>query len=94
MSKQLVQAGTLESNDIHITVEIKATEYGIKIELNSAVFAQYGTNIKKIMHEIITKAGVTEGLHIVANDKGALSCTIEARTKTALMRLGLLGGTQ
>lgn len=90
MTTKLVQVGTLESNDIHITIEIKPVEYGIQIELQSEVLAQYGDDIMQSIRNIITQSAVIDGLHIVANDKGALNCTIEARMKTALMRLGLL----
>ena len=89
MTQKLVQAGTLESNDIHITAEIKPA-YGIQIELSSAVLAQYGHDIEQSIRKIITQSGIQDGLHIVANDKGALNCTIDARMKTALARLGLM----
>lgn len=90
MSANKVQAGTLESNDIYLTLEEKPKEYGIQINLQSIVLAQFGKSIKETIMNTINASGVNCGLEIIANDKGALTCTIDARVKTALSRAGLL----
>jgi citrate lyase subunit gamma (acyl carrier protein) len=78
-------AGTLESNDIFITIEERERGYGIQIELTSAVEAQYGNAIKHTLTDGAIKAGLTD-LWIKAVDKGALDCTIQARLATAIDR--------
>jgi citrate lyase acyl carrier protein len=83
-------AGTLESNDIYIVIEKRSGEDGIQIDLESIVLAQYGSSIRETIMNVLQAEGVTSGLYIKANDKGALSCTIEARTRTVLGRAGLL----
>ena len=78
-------AGTLESNDIVITVAPAEKNSGITIELISPVIKQYGRVIKEVIADETQKNGVTD-VTINANDKGALDCTIRARVKTALSR--------
>lgn len=92
MAQNTAHSGTLESNDIYIVIEEKPQDYGIQIDLKSIVFAQFGDSIKSTLLDTIKSCGVTTGLAITANDKGALACTIEARMKTALSRAGLIGG--
>ena len=90
MSLKKAYAGTFESNDIYITIEEKPQDHGVQIELQSIVLAQFGQSIKNTITETIAACGISTGLQVEANDKGALPCTIEARTKTALSRLGLI----
>lgn len=78
-------AGTLESNDIVITVAPADKGSGITIELTSPVIKQYGRVINEVITDETKKNGVTD-VAINANDKGALDCTIRARVKTALSR--------
>lgn len=78
-------AGTLESNDIFITIEEQNVGYGIQIELTSIVEAQFGHAIRRTLTEGAVNAGFTD-LSIKAVDKGALDCTIQARLKTAIFR--------
>lgn len=80
-------AGTMESNDILITVAPAAAGSGIEIVLNSPVLKQYGRQIKAVIAEVLATHHVTDAV-INASDKGALDCTIKARLTTALARAG------
>ena len=88
MNTKQGQAGTLESNDILITVSSRLAGEGIKIELTSIVQPQYGPMIYETLKASAENLQQTD-LLIAAADKGALSCTIEARLRTALLRAGL-----
>ncbi|WHH59089.1 citrate lyase acyl carrier protein [Petroclostridium sp. X23] len=76
-------SGTLESSDIMIWVE--PYDSGIEIELNSTVEKQFGRQIRRIILETLRRLNV-DAAKIIAVDKGALDCTIEARVKTAVYR--------
>ncbi|MDU2065435.1 MAG: citrate lyase acyl carrier protein [Sporomusaceae bacterium] len=82
---QMAVAGTMESNDIYITVAPATAGAGLAIELTSPVLKQYGKQIKAVIEAVLAENGVTEAI-IKASDKGALDCTIRARLKTALNR--------
>ena len=88
MSK-LGQAGTLESNDIHIIVKEGVPGSGISIDLTSTVLLPYGDAIRASIAEVCSRFQVTD-IEVMATDKGALDCTIRARMKTALRRGGLI----
>ena len=81
------QAGTLESNDIMVIMTPGVQGSGIIIELESIVLAQYGEDIKAILQKIVEKQEVVD-IYIKAVDRGALDCTICARTLAALSRAG------
>ncbi|MEL7633475.1 MULTISPECIES: citrate lyase acyl carrier protein [Sporomusa] len=83
------QAGTLESNDIMITVAPGSKGSGVVIELESNVLTQYGQAIKQAIATVAAKQNVTD-VYIKAVDRGALDCTIQARTLTALSRAGII----
>lgn len=83
------QAGTLESNDIMITMAPGAKGSGVVIELESIVLAQYGPAIKQTIAAIVAAQQVTD-IYIKAVDRGALDCTIQARILTALSRAGVI----
>lgn len=83
------QAGTLESNDIIITVSEAEKGSGIQVELTSIVLPQFGQMIRHTLERVCQHEGVTDVL-ITASDKGALDYTIEARLKTALQRAGMI----
>jgi citrate lyase subunit gamma (acyl carrier protein) len=80
---QIGQAGTIESNDIMIT--IAPGENGIVIDLISPVHNQYGKQIVTVIEDTLTELGIVDAV-VMANDKGALDCTIKARVQTAVMR--------
>ena len=77
-------AGTMESNDIMITVEPTA-EGGVQVELTSSVYQQFGKQIIAVIRETAADYGVENAL-ITAVDKGALDCTVRARMAAALTR--------
>lgn len=85
--QKTAQAGTLESNDIMVTVAPGAAGSGIVIELESIVLAQYGEDIRAILQKIVDKQELVD-IVIKAVDRGALDCTISARTLAALSRAG------
>jgi citrate lyase subunit gamma (acyl carrier protein) len=77
-------AGTLESSDIQIIIEPK-DEAGIELELKSSVEKQFGRQIRKVIKETLETLRV-ENARVIANDKGALDCTIKARVQCAAYR--------
>ena len=77
-------AGTMESNDIMITVE-RSDAGGVQVELTSSVYQQFGKQIIAVIRETAADYGVENAL-ITAVDKGALDCTVRARVATALTR--------
>ena len=77
-------AGTMESNDIMITVE-PTDEGGVQVELTSNVYQQFGKQIIAVIRETAAGYGVENAL-ITAVDKGALDCTVRARVAAALTR--------
>lgn len=80
--KQTSVAGTLESSDIMITVK-PAEER--KIILESSVEKQFGQQIRNLINQTLDRLQVTN-VNVIAQDKGALDCTIQARLVTALHR--------
>lgn len=80
------QAGTVESSDI--VVKIEPNESGVEIELTSTVLQQYGERIEAVIRETLDELGVGNA-RVVAIDKGALDCTVRARTQAAAFRAAL-----
>lgn len=76
-------AGTIESNDVKITVE-EATELAITIE--SIVYEFYGDQIKKTIMTTLQELGIDK-VHVLVQDKGALDYTIKSRLITAIERM-------
>lgn len=79
------QAGTLESNDIMITLEPAQAGQETTIHLVSPVIKQYGRAIRRVIETVLAENHITH-VTIQANDKGALDCTIRARVQTAIER--------
>lgn len=77
-------AGTLESGDIQIKV-FPAENPGLEINLDSTVAYQFGDQIKRVIRETAEQLGL-DCARIEAVDKGALDCTIRARTTAAIVR--------
>ena len=78
-------SGTLESSDAY--VEIEPLKDGIKIEIESVVYKQFGENIKKVANEVLGDMGVKNAV-VRITDKGALECVLRARIETAVLRGG------
>ena len=77
-------AGTMESNDIMITVE-PSDGGGVQVDLTSSVYRQFGKQIISVIKETVAEYGVKNAV-TPAVDKGALDCTIRARVAAALTR--------
>ena len=71
-------AGTVESSDIIVTIE-PAEQDGVEVVLTSSVMAQFGKQIERVIRDTLSDLGV-EKAHVEAVDKGALDCTVRART--------------
>ena len=80
---QKAMAGTLESSDIIVVID--KGEKGIEVELKSTVEKQFGSQIRKVIVETLKSIGI-ENAKVMANDRGALDCTIKARTLAAYYR--------
>ncbi len=83
IKKQAV-AGTLESSDLQILITANAGN-GIEIDLQSSVEKQYGRRIRSVIHNTLENMGIKDAKLVVV-DKGALDCTIIARTVAAVHR--------
>ncbi len=79
------QAGSLESQDILVTVKKGKAGTGIIINLDSPSLVQYGRKIHEEI-EFVIKDFEIEDVKVQAIDKGALGFTIKARTETAIKR--------
>jgi citrate lyase subunit gamma (acyl carrier protein) len=77
------QAGTVESSDV--IVKIEPAENGIEVVLTSSVMQQYGARIEAVIRETLAAMHVTAA-RVTAVDKGALDCTVRARTEAAVYR--------
>lgn len=84
MELKQATAGTMESGDIMI--QIAPTDHeGLEIQLQSSVAYQFGDQIRHVIEETLTGLGITRA-EVHATDKGALDCTIRARTTAAAVR--------
>ena len=77
-------AGTMESNDIMITVE-PSDAGGVQVDLTSSVYQQFGKQIISVIKETVAEYDVKNAV-ITAVDKGALDCTLKARIEGAVFR--------
>lgn len=77
-------AGTLESGDILVEVENRASG-GVEIDLESPVGSQFGKQLRAVIEQAVHDCGV-ENIYIRAVDKGALDCTVRARVTAAVHR--------
>lgn len=82
----LAVAGSLESNDALITIKPK-DESGIEIEIDSIVKNQFEDRIIAAVKEILEKYDV-KSADVKVQDRGALDCTLKARTEAAILRGG------
>ena len=77
-------AGTLESNDILITIS-SAGGNANSVSLSSIVINQFGPAIRAVIDHCLEASGLL-GVEVTVQDKGALECTIKARMETAIAR--------
>ncbi len=78
-------AGTLESSDVYVALEPCAQ--GVELEIESAVYRQFGEALRRTAEEVLRAFGV-EGAKVYINDRGALDCVLRARLETAIRRGG------
>ncbi len=83
-NKGIGQAGSLESNDLIVTVNLMVGEE-LDIELESTVKEKFGKQILRVVKETLEEQEITKG-HIKIVDKGALDFAVRARVKTAVKR--------
>lgn len=81
--KKAAVAGTLESSDAQIMVS--PGENGIELSIESSVIHQYGNQIRKVVLETLNRLDV-KSAKVTVVDKGALDCTLKARTECAVFR--------
>lgn len=81
--KNIAIVGSLESNDVMITIEPLENELEISIE--SIVYDQFNGEIRKAVKDVCDEFGVKQA-KIKVNDRGALECTIKARMEAAILR--------
>ena len=77
-------AGTLESNDILITISSTGGSAN-SVSLSSIVMNQFGPAIRAVVDQCLEASGLL-GVEVTVQDKGALECTIKARMETAIAR--------
>ena len=77
-------AGTLESNDILITISGVGGSAN-SVSLSSIVINQFGPAIRAVIDQCLEKSGLS-GVEVSVQDKGALECTIKARMEAAIAR--------
>ena len=73
----------MESNDAMILIEPGEGEVEIAIE--SVVKRQFGRQIEKAVKDVLDEFGVDDA-RVWVRDKGAVECTLKARTETAILR--------
>lgn len=76
-------AGTVESNDVQITVK-ESDKMEICIE--SIVYEFYGKQIENTIRSTLKEMKI-EKIHVLCQDKGALDHTIKSRLITAINRM-------
>ena len=81
--KQSAVAGTLESSDALVTVELH--EGSVELDISSSVINQYGRQIRATVVETLKRLDVDEARGTIV-DKGALDCTLKARVECAIFR--------
>ncbi len=77
-------AGTMESSDVIVRIEPAETP-GVEIHLTSSVMQQFGRQIEEAIRATLAELEV-EDARVEVVDKGALDCTIKARTAAAAFR--------
>jgi citrate lyase subunit gamma (acyl carrier protein) len=79
-----VMAGSLESNDVLITLR-PAEREGIELILDSIVEKQFADKIREVVVTVLNEFGV-ESAYVYVQDRGALDFVLKARMETAILR--------
>lgn len=88
--KQQAVAGTAESSDIMVTIDPVGGDT-VEISLDSSVEKAFGDRIREVIAQTLKNLGVA-GVRVTAVDKGALDCTVQARTIAAVYRAAGMEG--
>lgn len=78
-------AGSLESCDALVMVMLSPERRGIELELDSPSMDAFGENMERAVRETLKSLGIDHGF-VKVQDRGALDCTLRARTETATRR--------
>ena len=73
----------MESNDAMILIEPGEGEVEIAIE--SVVMRQFGKQIESAVKSVLDEYEIDDA-RVWVRDKGAVECTLKARTETAILR--------
>ncbi|HPJ86465.1 MAG TPA: citrate lyase acyl carrier protein [Bacillota bacterium] len=76
-------AGSLESNDVMITIKESEEQ---KIEIKSIVDAFFHDDIENTVKDVL-RTKKLENVEVLVQDRGALDYTIRARLLTAIARM-------
>ncbi|HIT77544.1 MAG TPA: citrate lyase acyl carrier protein [Candidatus Limihabitans stercoravium] len=76
-------AGSLESNDVLITVKESNC---LNITVKSIVYDFFHREIEKVIRDTLAELGIDK-IDVVCEDKGALDYTIKARLLVAIARM-------
>lgn len=79
---KIASAGTMESSDAYVEIEPADS---LQVNLESVVLSQFGTEIDRVVREVLAENGV-EKANVRVIDRGALECVIRARVETAIVR--------
>lgn len=79
------QAGSLESCDALVVVELSDEKKGLLLELDSPSLLSYEEDMKSAVIETLSSLGVAGAL-VKIQDRGSLDCTLRARVETAARR--------
>ena len=78
-------AGSLESCDALVMVILSGESRGMTLEIDSPSLASFGEEMKNTVMEIMETLGIPHAV-IKVQDRGALDCTLRARTEAAAKR--------
>ncbi|MBR3928493.1 MAG: citrate lyase acyl carrier protein [Clostridia bacterium] len=76
-------AGSMESNDAMILIE--PGEGDVEIAIESVVMRQFGKQIESAVKSVLDEYEIDDA-RVWVRDKGAVECTLRARTETAILR--------
>ncbi len=79
------QAGSLESCDALVIVELSDEKKGLLLDLDSPSLLSYEETMKSAVIETLSSVGVADA-RVKIQDRGSLDCTLRARVETAARR--------
>ena len=85
ISKKMGQAGSLESCDVMVIIELSDERTGLLLDLDSPSLLSYEDAMKNSVIETLAFLGVADA-RVKIQDRGSLDCTLRARVETAARR--------